>query len=634
MAMKATLFLVITFLVFAPIGQASADCDDANGGLWISDEELERVPFQTGTGWGPMNDSANDPNEDAAVEVLDKESEYEQHVLARALIYRRGCIAGNTTYDDYQDSVKQSIAELVTTSFSGTGDQCLAMCRNLGAYILAADLVGLSSLDSTLNNTLTTKIGSGSGQWLTTTCSSDCANGDIRYCHKVRPNNIGLNCGFARMTAALYRGDLTDFDNATKVFQGWLGDTSVYRHNSDNPNCGAYDPNDDPCGATGPPYTDCDIGPGFTYTRHETFGCDWHCDPNNPKGVNPLSCFKGYCQIGGSQPEEMRRAHIAPTNCYSPYVANSGYCDSESMTCNYPWQGLEAAFATAHLIYRQGESNPPRKKAWAWSLEALNRAFAFQYYDQWKGTVGDHRYPPYGSHRWVTYMQNHWYQQFYSEAGTSEGVAVSWSNWIHANANLGQDGDWAFDPDDQDRSPDLVGANADSCDWTYNPSQTDAESDGVGDHCDSCPTISNPYQGEYDEDGDWVADQCDNCPRIFNWRIVSPESFQTTTGMQLDDDADGWGNRCDGDFNQSFGTIDSTDQGLANSAQNQSRASATACSSGPCDKYDHNGIDPNINGADSTIFSNELLNKTMATDGDAVGKCASCPLTCTGDACP
>jgi len=58
-----------------------------------------------------------------------------------------------------------------------------------------------------------------------------------------------------------------------------------------------------------------------------------------------------------------------------------------------------------------------------------------------------------------------------------------------------------------------------------------------------------------DADGDGVPDVFDNCLNVANGALEAPNN-------QVDTDVDGFGNICDGDFNNSGGNVDLTDFGL------------------------------------------------------------------------
>ncbi len=112
------------------------------------------------------------------------------------------------------------------------------------------------------------------------------------------------------------------------------------------------------------------------------------------------------------------------------------------------------------------------------------------------------------------------------------------------------DGDGIGDACDSDIDGDGFGNAVDRCPRTASTTNLDTDGDGLGDACENCPTIANATQT--DSDGDSVGDLCDNCVNVANPRVDvhSLPGTRTSTGGQLDDDADGYGNDCDVDLNQ------------------------------------------------------------------------------------
>jgi hypothetical protein len=220
--------------------------------------------------------------------VCDQDSNNNVWVLAKALVYAR------TGIESYRTAVRQNVMGVIGTE-DGSSCRTLALGRELAAYVIAADLVGLtSSEDATFRS------------WLQAVRTEELAgdNRSLVECHEARANNWGTACGASRAAASAYLGDRVDLDRTALVFRGYLGDRNAYA--------------------------------GFS------FGSDlsWHLDPDNPRPVNPAGAIKQGVSIDGALPDDMRRGGSFTTGC--------------PVQTNYPWGALQGVATQAEILYRQG----------------------------------------------------------------------------------------------------------------------------------------------------------------------------------------------------------------------------------------------------------------------------------------
>lgn len=269
-------------------------------GIFISRAELMALPthgpaWQNVLGWA--RESADDPD------LGDRIDQTDAVVFAKALVYAR------TGQAQYRDQVVASIRRVIGTE--GNND-LLAVARNLTAYVIAADLVGLDSEDGAAFRT-----------WLHHLRHKQFDDRSLISTHEERPNNWGTHAGAARIAAALYLGDSQDLKRAARVFQGWTGDRSAYA--------------------------------GFNY------GSDlsWHCNPLQPVPVNPEGCLLGGFIVDGVLPEDQRRG--GPFQWPPPKE-------------NYVWEALQGVVVQARMLDRAGYpafswSNQALRRASVWLCE-------------------------------------------------------------------------------------------------------------------------------------------------------------------------------------------------------------------------------------------------------------------------
>ena len=248
-------------------------------GIWITLDEIRALPT-SGQAWDRLKAQADRPA--GTPDLSNQDQMNNVYVLAKALVYAR------TGTQRYRTEVRQNCMAAINTELGG---ETLALGRELAAYVIAADLVGLeTSEDVAFSN------------WLRRTLTENLAGRTLRSTHEDRPNNWGTMAGASRAAVAAYLGDRPELDRTAQVFRGWLGDRSAY-------------------------------------ARFRWGDLSWQFDPNRPVGINPRGAIKQGMSIDGILPDDMRRG---------------GNFRIPPGTTNYPWEGLAGAVVQAEILHRAG----------------------------------------------------------------------------------------------------------------------------------------------------------------------------------------------------------------------------------------------------------------------------------------
>jgi hypothetical protein len=318
-ARKFYVFVAIILLIgLLPLQRASGQSTVQAPyiGIWISAQELASLPT-SGAAWTSLLNAANaDPG---IPDIKNQDSDNDVYVLAKALVYAR---TGDT---NYRSEVISNLQQAIGTEVGG---RTLALGRNLVSYVIAADLVNLPTANPSFDSTFRT--------WLREILTKTLDKKTLISTHEDRPNNWGTHAGASRAAVARYLGDQTQLDRTAIVFQGWLGNRSVYA--------------------------------GFTYGDD----LSWQCDSTQPVGINPLGCTKDGINIDGALPEEMRRGGV--------------FKDPPTFT-GYPWEAMQGAMVQGLILQRAGYP------VLEWSDRALLRAAQYLYRIGWAPT-GDDLYLP------------------------------------------------------------------------------------------------------------------------------------------------------------------------------------------------------------------------------------------------
>jgi hypothetical protein len=240
-------------------------------------------------------------------DLRDQDRRHGVLTLASALVFAR------TGDPAYGERATRQIMEAIGTEREGASNSILALGRQLGAYVLAADFVGLSGDDDErfrewLAAIRTRELG-GHGRWTS-----------LVGTHQDAPNNWGSFTGASRIAASLYLGDTQDVQRAAQVLRGFLGERSAWDR---------FQPVE---GAS-----------------------SWACDPAHYTPVNP-PCAKGGIDLDGAIVRDIDRGG---NRKWPPGRDGIGYT----------LESLQGLSLQAELLTVNGYGD-----VWSWSDSALRRA--------------------------------------------------------------------------------------------------------------------------------------------------------------------------------------------------------------------------------------------------------------------
>jgi len=264
-----------------------------------------------GPAWDRLVAAAAKPFEPPDLQNGDQETNV--LVLARALVFAR---TGDSRCRDEVLAACRAVIGTEDGRQPGRPDnwsaaRALAPARELPAYVLAAELVGLPE---DLEREFTT--------WLRTLLDRSLDGLTLRTCHEQRPNNWGTHAGAARVAIAAYLGDRAELERTATVFRGWLGDRDAYHD--------------------------------FRFR-----GLDWQATPRHPVGVNPKGATRDGHSIDGVLPDDQRRSEVAGGGFVWPPPKEG-----------YVWEALQGALLQATLLQRAGFTD-----VFEWQDRALLRAY-------------------------------------------------------------------------------------------------------------------------------------------------------------------------------------------------------------------------------------------------------------------
>ena len=290
--------------------------------IWISASEISGLATNTAQ-WTNLVEVADQPLFD--LDISDQDNNANVYTMAKALVYAR------TGIESYRTDVIDACMDAIGTE---AGGESLALGRNLGAFVIAAELVGLPWAEEMQFR-----------DWLLVVRTNIMTAGrSLITCHEQRPNNWGTMAGGSRAAVAVYLQDWDDLADTAQVFKGYLGDTNSYN----------------------------------SFSFGELW---WQAGTNNPVGVNPTNgTIQGH-SVDGVLPEEMRRA-TEPDGDPAEFTWPPPYQ-------NYVYEALQGALLQGVILNRAGYD------VWNWEDQAILRAFTWKHDVAGYPPVGDDNWQPF-----------------------------------------------------------------------------------------------------------------------------------------------------------------------------------------------------------------------------------------------
>jgi hypothetical protein len=336
--------------------------------MWIPQSQLMSLPT-SGAAWDRVRNAAY--GSWGTPDLKNQDNKHAIYTLAGALVFAR---TGDTALrSKVRDAILAAKRTLDESAEWQTTNGVLATGRQLGAYVISADLINFKSYDPAGENEFRT--------WLaairTTNIGTHSRWKNIRYtCENATANWSAFACA-SRIAASIYLGDTNDVQRASLIIRALLGERSLYP--TDAPGQNGY----------------------FQHTMD--YQSSWACNETIWTGINP-PCVKSGVNIDGAPVEDVSRG--------------GGCCVATGPGISYPWEALQGFYVSVELLYRTGNYGNP----YTWSNGALKRAVDFMQRSGW-GITSPASYVP--------WMANARYGTSYPAGQSLGGRIMSWGDWLY-----------------------------------------------------------------------------------------------------------------------------------------------------------------------------------------------------------
>ncbi|MGE0160265.1 MAG: hypothetical protein AB7T31_12715 [Gemmatimonadales bacterium] len=355
----------------APEPQTESESLDDRG-IWIAREQLMRRPTE-GEDWEALFADARRATGQA--NIADQDSNHDVHTLAAALV----CVRVGEFCDEARNAVMSAIG-------TEAGARWLAVGRNLGSYVIAADLLGLRSGGPHGAD------GDAVERWIAGWLTKELPDNNTRVPRRIQPFHSGANAsaqeGFVYTALAAYLGDPEALHRAWDAFRTFV------------------------CEPDAPDFERMDL------TRPVRDG--WAHDDRAPCALNPARTEK---VVPPGEPGAGRKVRI--DGALTADMRRGGRFQWEPVYTAYPWVGLEGLVPAAVVLARAGYP------AFDVADQAVLRAVEYLWY--LREETGDERWFDGVRARDIVHLVNVAYGRSFPIARTvAGGRTVGYTGWTHS----------------------------------------------------------------------------------------------------------------------------------------------------------------------------------------------------------
>jgi hypothetical protein len=349
--------------------------------VWLSPIEIRALPIAGDAGcdarcaaaWTLLRQAASVAP--ARPSLWDQDETTGNFVLAKALVAVR--VNDLSLAQELSRQIVSLLQSAIGTEF---GARSLAVGRKLAAYVVSAEVIGLSRIEPNFDELVFRP-------WLRSLLDENLDGFTLRSCHEIRPNNWGTHCGASRVAVASYLDDRSELERAAQVFRGYLGDRQSHA---------AFEYH----------------GDAFTWMSDPT--CPRPRSDCNPRPVNPRGATLDGHNVDGVMVDDQRRA--GPFRWPPPYTI-------------YSYGALEGSVVQAAMLHRLGFDS------WQWGDEALRRAVEWLF----DGTDGKEKWDTCAepNKRYILDLIDHAYGADFldrmdcSPEPSEPGRNIAWTSWTH-----------------------------------------------------------------------------------------------------------------------------------------------------------------------------------------------------------